>query len=61
MHAGKVSYYIEAGRTSTEETLHGEVIRGPNRSVSHTREIADWIAAHYPATTIGGSTVYRLT
>jgi hypothetical protein len=34
-------------------------IREPNRSTSHTREIADWVAAHYPAT-IGGSTVYRL-
>ena len=60
VHAGKVSYYIEAGRAATEEARHGEVIRGPNRSISHTREIADWVAAHYPATTIGGSMVYRL-
>ena len=60
VHAGKVSYYIEAGRAATEEARHGEVIRGPNRSISRTREIADWVAAHYPATTIGGSMVYRL-
>ena len=60
VHAGKVSYYVEAGRASTEEAVHGEVIRGPNRSISHNREIADWVAAHYPATTIGGSMVYRL-
>jgi hypothetical protein len=56
-----VSYYVEAGRASSEDALHDEVIRGPNRSISHTREIADWVAAQYPATTVGGSTVYRLT
>jgi hypothetical protein len=40
---------------------HGEVIRAANHSLSHTREITDWVAAHYPATTIGDSVVYRLT
>jgi hypothetical protein len=59
VHAGKVSYYVEAGRGPN--VLHGEVIRGLNHSASHTREVADWVAAHYFATTIGGSTVYRLT
>jgi 4-amino-4-deoxy-L-arabinose transferase-like glycosyltransferase len=59
VHAGKVSYFVEAGRGPESDNLHGEVIRGPNHSASHTREIADWVAAHYPATTIGGSTVYR--
>jgi 4-amino-4-deoxy-L-arabinose transferase-like glycosyltransferase len=60
VHAGKVSYYVEAGRGAAARVLHGEVIRGPNHSTAHTREIADWVATHYPATTIGGSTVYRL-
>ena len=60
VHAGKVSYYVEAGRGPNAEVLHGEVIHGLNHSASHTREIADWVAAHYPATTVGGSTVYRL-
>jgi 4-amino-4-deoxy-L-arabinose transferase-like glycosyltransferase len=57
VHAGKVSYFVAAG----DSNIHGEVIRGPNHSASHTREIADWVAAHYPATTIGGSTVYRFS
>jgi 4-amino-4-deoxy-L-arabinose transferase-like glycosyltransferase len=61
VHAGKVSFYVEAGRGPNAEALHGDVIRELNHSASHTREIADWVAAHYPATTIGGSTVYRLT
>jgi 4-amino-4-deoxy-L-arabinose transferase-like glycosyltransferase len=60
VHAGKVSYYVEAGRGPNAEVLHGEVIHGLNHSASHTREIVNWVAAHYPATTIGGSTVYRL-
>jgi hypothetical protein len=57
VRSGKVSYYVEAGKAG----LRGEVIRGPNRSTSHTRDIADWVAAHYPGTTIGGTTVYRLS
>jgi 4-amino-4-deoxy-L-arabinose transferase-like glycosyltransferase len=57
VHTGKVSYYVEAGKGA----LHGEVIRGPNHSTAHTREIADWVAAHFQGTPIGGSTVYRLT
>jgi hypothetical protein len=60
VHAGKVSYYVEAGGAVTARRVHGEVIRGPNHSISHAREIADWVADHYSATTIGGSTVYRL-
>lgn len=60
VHTGKVSYYVEAGHGPNSEAPRGEVIRGLNHSASHTREIADWVAAHYPATTIGGSTVYRL-
>jgi 4-amino-4-deoxy-L-arabinose transferase-like glycosyltransferase len=58
VHAGKVSYFVAAGRRSDSNT---QVIRGPNHSASHTREIDDWVAAHYPATTIGGSTVYRFS
>jgi 4-amino-4-deoxy-L-arabinose transferase-like glycosyltransferase len=57
VHAGKVSYYVEAGRKPEGDVIHSEL----NHSASHTREIADWVAAHYPATTVGGSTVYRLT
>jgi 4-amino-4-deoxy-L-arabinose transferase-like glycosyltransferase len=61
VHAGKISYYVEAGRGTNSPAVHGEVIRAENHFASHTREIADWVAQHYPATTIGGSTVYRLT
>ncbi len=51
VQAGKISYYIEAGRgRSFEEKGHGEVIYGPSRGAAHTREIADWVAKHYPGT-----------
>jgi 4-amino-4-deoxy-L-arabinose transferase-like glycosyltransferase len=60
VHAGDISYYIEAGRGRNSPGVHGEVIRGALRTVSHTREIADWVAAHYRGTFIGGSTLYRL-
>jgi hypothetical protein len=60
VHAGKISYYVEAGRGLNSPAIHGEVIRSRLHSASHTREIADWVAAHYPGTIIGGSTVYRL-
>lgn len=56
VHAGRVSYYVESGKGMT----HGEVIRGTNHSTSHTREIADWVAEHYPGRAVGGSMVYRL-
>ncbi len=62
VQAGKISYYIEAGRgRSFEEKGHDGVIYGPSRGDSHTREIADWVSKHYPGTVIGESTVYRLT
>jgi 4-amino-4-deoxy-L-arabinose transferase-like glycosyltransferase len=61
VHAGKISYYVEAGRGPNSPAIHGEVIRSTMHSASHTREIADWVAAHYPGTFIGGSTVYRLS
>jgi 4-amino-4-deoxy-L-arabinose transferase-like glycosyltransferase len=61
VNAGKVSYYVEAGRGLNSAAVHGEVIRSTLHSASHTREIADWVAAHYPGTIIGGSTVYRLS
>jgi len=60
VHAGKISYYVEAGRGPNSAAIHGEVIRSTVHTASHTREIADWVAAHYPGTMIGGSTVYRL-
>jgi 4-amino-4-deoxy-L-arabinose transferase-like glycosyltransferase len=59
VHAGKVTYYVEAGKGGAAEP-QGKVIRSENHSASHTREIADWVAAHYPATTLGESLVYRL-
>jgi 4-amino-4-deoxy-L-arabinose transferase-like glycosyltransferase len=60
VHAGKISYYVEAGRGPNSPAVHGEVIRSELHTASHTREIADWVAAHYPGTFIGGSTVYGL-
>jgi 4-amino-4-deoxy-L-arabinose transferase-like glycosyltransferase len=61
VHAGKISYYVEAGRGPNSPAVHGKVIRSTLHTASHTREIADWVAAHYPGTMIGGSTVYRLS
>lgn len=55
VHARRVTFYVEAGRPQ-----HGEVIRGVNHTRAHTREIADWVAAHYAGVRIGSSTVYRL-
>jgi 4-amino-4-deoxy-L-arabinose transferase-like glycosyltransferase len=60
VHAGKISYYVEAGRGPNSPAIHGEVIRSTTHTASHTREIAEWVAAHYPGTMIGGSAVYRL-
>ncbi|MDT5332231.1 MAG: hypothetical protein QOF31_3528 [Mycobacterium sp.] len=59
VHAGKISYYVEAGRGPNSAAVHGDVIRSTVHTASHTREIADWVAAHYPGTMVGGSTVYR--
>ncbi|TPG28174.1 glycosyltransferase family 39 protein [Mycolicibacterium hodleri] len=59
VHAGRVAYYVEAGRGGAAQP-QGRVIRSENHSASHSREIADWVAAHYPAITVGTSLVYRL-
>jgi hypothetical protein len=56
VHAGKVSHYVETGKGALSRRGHSE----PNHSTSHAREIADWVAAHYRGTKVGGSTVYRL-
>jgi hypothetical protein len=61
VHAGKIAYYVEAGRGPNSPGVHGEVIRSTSHTLSHTREIADWVAAHYQGTFVGGSTVYRLS
>ncbi|MGZ6780259.1 MAG: mannosyltransferase YkcB-related protein, partial [Mycobacterium sp.] len=61
VHAGKIAYYVEAGRGAASEMGHGEVIFGHNRTAAHTREIAQWVAGHYSGAVIGESTVYRLT
>jgi hypothetical protein len=60
VHAGKISYYVESGKGGAAQP-HGRVIRAENHSASHAREIADWVAAHYQAVTMGDSLVYRLT
>jgi 4-amino-4-deoxy-L-arabinose transferase-like glycosyltransferase len=60
VHAGNIAYYVEAGRGPNSPAVHGAVIRSTVHTASHTREIADWVEAHYPGTFIGGSTVYRL-
>jgi 4-amino-4-deoxy-L-arabinose transferase-like glycosyltransferase len=59
VHAGKIGYYVEAGKGGVEP--HGKVIRSENHSTSHARDIADWVAEHYRGTPIGESMVYRLT
>jgi len=63
VHAGKISYYVEAGRGRAFEQAVGrhDVIYGPSRGAAHTREISEWVSDHYPGTVIGESTVYRLT
>jgi hypothetical protein len=60
VHAGKITYYVESGKGAAAQP-HGRVIEAANLGVSHTREIADWVAAHYPAVTMGDALVYRLT
>ena len=53
VHLGKITYYVAGGRDE-----HG----GPpgQHGNSNARQIADWVARNYPATTVGGTTVYRL-
>ncbi|MBS1691451.1 MAG: glycosyltransferase family 39 protein [Actinobacteria bacterium] len=58
VHAGKITYYVEAGRTTAADA---DVVRGAARGGVHTREIADWVAQHYRGRTVGKSTVYRLS
>ena len=60
VHAGRIAYYVEAGRGGAAQP-QGRVIRSENHSASHSREISDWVAANYPAITVGTSLVYRLT
>jgi 4-amino-4-deoxy-L-arabinose transferase-like glycosyltransferase len=59
VHAGRIAYYVEAGRGGAAQP-QGRVIRSENHSASHSREIADWVADHYRAVTVGTSLVYRL-
>ncbi|MCV7420929.1 glycosyltransferase family 39 protein [Mycobacterium yunnanensis] len=58
VRAGRVTFYVEAGRGGAAPK--GPVIRSQNHGPSHVREIADWVADHYRATTVGTSLVYRL-
>jgi 4-amino-4-deoxy-L-arabinose transferase-like glycosyltransferase len=57
VHAHEVAYYVEAGAGARQ----GRVIRAQSRTESHTREIADWVAANYHPETVGDSLVYRLS
>jgi 4-amino-4-deoxy-L-arabinose transferase-like glycosyltransferase len=62
VHSGRIAYYVEAGRGGAAgEKGRDDVIFGRSRGAAHTREIATWVADHYPGTVIGESTVYRLT
>ncbi|GAA1908384.1 ArnT family glycosyltransferase [Williamsia serinedens] len=47
---GKIAYYIGSGSAG-----------GPGGSSSSATQIAQWVAANYTATTVGGQTVYALT
>ncbi|MCU1601407.1 MAG: glycosyl transferase [Frankiales bacterium] len=53
---GKVSYYVSGGGTGGG-TGGGQ---GGGQSGSGSGSIASWVAASYPATTVGGTTVYDL-
>ena len=47
---GKIGYYIGSGSGG-----------GPGGGSSSATQIAEWVAANYTATTVGGQTVYALT
>jgi hypothetical protein len=51
--AGQVRYYVSTGQ--------GGGARGGNGGQGYGTAIAQWVAAHYTATTVGGATVYDLT
>jgi len=55
VHAGRIGYYVQVGGAR-----RGKVSRPTNRSAAHTREISEWVSAHYPSTTFGNCQVYRL-
>jgi 4-amino-4-deoxy-L-arabinose transferase-like glycosyltransferase len=46
VHTGQIAYYVDNNRS--------HMMSSPGR------EIADWVVRHYPASNIGGTTVYRL-
>jgi hypothetical protein len=52
--AGEIHYFISGGQG-------GGGGRGGNNSQGSGSAIAQWVAAHYSATTVGGTTVYDLT
>jgi hypothetical protein len=54
IHAGQITYYVGGG--------HDERGGPPGQhGNSNAQQIADWVAHNYAATTVGGTTVYRLT
>jgi len=53
--AGQISYYISGGG------MGGGGRGGQDGTTTASSQIATWVAATYPATTVGGSTVYNLT
>ena len=49
VHAGKIAYYVEAGRRGAAECwTTARSSTGRNRSAAHTREIAEWVANALP-------------
>jgi hypothetical protein len=60
VRASRIAYYVEAGRGGADQPK-GPVIRSDVPTASHSREIADWVAANYRSVTVGTSLVYRLT
>ncbi len=53
--------WVAAGDISCYIAETGGMGGGPGGGSGSASQIASWVAAHYTATTVGGSTVYKLT
>ena len=51
VHDGQIRYFVSGGNRGG----------GPGGDRGVGKEITDWVAAHYTATTVGGQTVYDLS
>jgi 4-amino-4-deoxy-L-arabinose transferase-like glycosyltransferase len=56
--AGQISYYVSGGQGGGGQGGGGQ--GGGGAGSSSASQIASWVAAHFTATTVGGSTVYLL-